>query len=116
VPSKDGFWIHEYPADGIIITSSSQEFGWASDEILDVLEDGTHRPISSGNLGGRTERFSESGFEAGGGEPRIVFALKVIGDDDYWKRIDATEYDRKTDEAKQKIRNRKNSNSEPRRG
>ena len=44
LPAKDGFRIHEYPADGIIITSSSQEFGWASDEMLDVLEGGTHRP------------------------------------------------------------------------
>ena len=104
LPTKDGFRVHDYPDDGVLITSSAQEFGWASDETLDVLKDGTFRRISSGNVVDRREHFSASGSQEGGGEPKIEYAFKVIGSVKYWDSIDATEYDRKKEEAVQKLK------------
>ena len=105
LPMKDGFRVYEYPADGILITSSSQpEDGWASDETLDVLQDGTYRRISAGNVEDRREHFAASGYQGGGGEPKIVSAFKVIGSVKYWNSIDAKEYDRKKDEAIRKLK------------
>jgi hypothetical protein len=109
---KDGYRLYEYPKDGILITSSKQEFGWASDETLDVLEDGTHRRISSGNVGDRREHFAASGSQKGGGEPKVEYCFKVIGSVNYWNGIDATEYDRKKDEAIRKLKRHGNQTSE----
>jgi len=53
LPVSDGYRIHEYGEDGILITSSKQEFVSASDEILDILKDGSHRRIGSGSAGDR---------------------------------------------------------------
>lgn len=112
LPMKDGYRVYEYPEDGILITSSKQEFGWGSDETLDVFPDGTHRRISSGNVGGRREHFAASGSQEGGGAPEIEYAFKVIGSVDYWSRVDATEYDRKREEAIRKLKGPQNDSEQ----
>lgn len=112
LPVRDGYRVYEYPEDGILITSSSLEYGWASDETIDVLGDGTHRRIPSGNVGDRREHFAASGTQQGGGEPKVEYAFKVIGSIDYWNRIDATEYDRKKEEAIRKLKASGDNNSE----
>lgn len=103
LPKKDGYRIYQYPEDGILITSSKMELGQASDETFDVLNDGTHRRVTPGNAGDRREHFSASGSQEGEGGPKIEYAFKVIGSAAYWNRIDATEYDRKKDEAIRKL-------------
>lgn len=112
LPVRDGYRVYEYPEDGILLTSSTPEYGWASDETLDVLDDGTHRRVSSGNVGDRREHFAASGSQKGGGELKIEYAFKVIGSVDYWNRIDASEYDRKKEEAIRKLKAARNKISE----
>ncbi|MCX8214715.1 MAG: hypothetical protein OTJ97_09495, partial [SAR202 cluster bacterium] len=107
LPLVDGFRVHEYPDDGILITSTEQEYGWASDETLDVLEDGTHRRLSTRHSGGRCERFSATGSQSGGDVVEIVYYFKALGSDEYWRNKDAREYDKKKEQAIDKIaRNR----------
>lgn len=105
---KDGYRVYEYPADGILITSSKPDYGSASEETLDVLQDGTYRKISYGNIAGRPEdrreHFAVSGSRDGGVQPKIEYYFKVIGSFKYWNSIDAKEYDRKKDEAIRKLK------------
>lgn len=109
LPIKDGFLVYEYPSDGIIITSSSQEFGSASDRTFELLENGTQRPLGAG---GRIERFAASGSQEGGGKPSISYSFKVIGTDSYWNAINSTEYERKQGEAIRKLEFQRNRQSE----
>ncbi len=104
LPAIDGFSIHKFPADGILITSSKQEFGWASDKTLDVLDGGSTRAIPYSLSGARVERFSATGTRSGAHIPTIRYAFKAIGSDAYWRNRNATEYDKKVDEAIAKIR------------
>ncbi len=113
LPTKDGFQIYQFPDDGIIITSSKQEFGWASDETLDVMQDGSYLRIPSRLSGGRCERFAATGSRTGFGEPEIKFFFMAVGSDEYWKAKGAREYDAKVDEAVQKIIRIRNQRSEP---
>jgi len=112
LPIEDGFRVHHYPDDGILITSTIQEFGWASDETLDVLKDGTFRRISSGNVADRREHFEASGSQEGGGDPKVEYVFKVIGSVKYFDSIDTTEYDRKLEEAIRKLKSLRKKNSE----
>jgi hypothetical protein len=107
LPLVDGFRIHDYPADGILITSSPPEFGWASDEVFDVLADGTYRDLLDkleSGVGARRERFSATGSYSGS---RIAGTLqyyyKAVGTEKYWKDRDGKEYDLKIDEAIEKL-------------
>ncbi|MGB0372925.1 MAG: DUF6843 domain-containing protein [Opitutales bacterium] len=111
LPLVDGFRVHEYPDDGILITSSEQEFGWASDEVLDVFEDGTRRRLPVCHSGGRCERFSATGTHLDVSATEIVFYYKAVGSDEYWEGRDAREYDRKREEAVSKIARTKQGNS-----
>jgi hypothetical protein len=112
LPMKDGYQVFEYPKDGILITSSQPEFGWAPDETLDVLPDGTYRQISSGNVADRRMHFGSFGSEKVGGVLKLAYAFRVIGSVKYWESIDATEYDRKIKEAKEKLAKLRTDNSE----
>jgi len=113
LPVSDGYRIHEYAEDGILITSSKQEFGSASDEILDVLKDDTHRRIGSGSAGDRRDHDTyTSGSLERDGEPNIGFAVKVIGSVDYWNGFVMTEYDRKLEEAIRKLESCRTQGSE----
>jgi len=112
LPLVDGFRVHKYPDDGILITSTEQEFGRASDETLDVLEDGTHRRLPTRHSGGRCERFSATGSQSGGGLTEIVYYFKAVGSDEYWEDKDGREYDKKTAEAIRKLTQTEQTNSE----
>jgi len=101
--NEDGFVICDFPDDGIIITSSKQEYGWAADELLDVLPDGSRRRIPSKGDGGRRERFSATGSTSGYGRATVVYRFTAIGSDAYWQGKDAKEHDRKIEEAFQKL-------------
>jgi len=79
LPTKDGFRVHGYPEDGILITSSAREIPQKSDETLQALKDGGFRRISSGEGGGRRERYSEFGSLESGGVPKFDYIYKVIG-------------------------------------
>ena len=103
LPSVDGFRVHRYPEDGVLITSSKQEFGWAADEILDVLPDGTTRRLSSGNIADRRVHFAGTGETARDGVPTIDYRYKAVGTVEFWKDKDAREWSSKADEAAQKL-------------
>jgi hypothetical protein len=111
LPIADGFIIHEYPNDGILITSSEQEFGWASDQVFDVLEDGTYRELKtdievSGGI--RSEHHSYTGSRSGKGiDGTIKYYFKTIGTEEYWEDRDAKEFDLKIDEAIKKLKSNK---------
>jgi hypothetical protein len=111
LPVRDGYRFYEYPEDGILITSTKQEYGRASVETFDVLADGTHRRITY-DVGDRQEHFAASGSQEGGGEPKIEYVFKVIGSVEYWDRIDATEYDRKKEQAVRKLKSNQSKKSE----
>ena len=104
LPTIDGLSIHRFPADGILITSSKQEFSWASDKIVDALDGGSNRAIPYSLSGERVERFSATGTRSGAGIPTIRYEFKAIGSDEYWSNRNAAEYDKKVDEAIAKIR------------
>jgi len=112
LPLVDGFRVHKYPADGILITSSGQEFGWASDETLDVLTDGTHRRLPTRHSGGRCERFSATGSQSRGGVTELEYYFKAVGSDEYWKDRDGAEYDKKVAEAISKLTHSRQKKSE----
>jgi hypothetical protein len=78
LPIRDGFQVHKYPEDGILITSSAWEVPRASDETLEVLKDGSLRRINSGDGAGRRERYSEFGSLEGGGHPKFDYIYKII--------------------------------------
>ena len=103
LPIEDGFRLHGYPDDGILITSSSQELGWAADETLDVAESGARTPIPTRHSGGRCERFGGTGSQMVDGLPPIDYYFKAIGGDAYWMDRDAKEYDKKAEEAMRKL-------------
>jgi|SRR5690625_69557 len=112
LPMKEGYRVFEYPQDGILITSSEPGFGWASDDIVDVLPDGSFRRISSGEASDRREHFAAFGSQEAVGEPTIDYGFKVIGSMDYWSGIDSVEYDRKKEDAIRKLRSLRTQNSE----
>lgn len=106
LPTIDGFRVHTYPDDGILITSSKQEFGWASDKILDVLDGGSNRVIPRKISGERVERDSATGTRSGQFVPPLLYYLSAIGSDRYWSNRNAIkEYDKKVEEALAKIKN-----------
>tara|TARA_B110000908_G_scaffold171445_1_gene234226 strand:+ start:744 stop:1250 length:507 start_codon:yes stop_codon:yes gene_type:complete len=109
LPLKDGFLVYAYPKDGILITSSPQEFGSASDRTFELLDDGTQRPLGTD---GRIERFAASGSQEGGGKPSMSYSFKVIGTDSYWNSINSKEYDKKQAEAIRKLESLRNRQSE----
>lgn len=103
LPVENGYLVCRYPSDGILITSSPIESGWAADQTFDVHSDGSWTPISTGNLTDRREHFAASGISHNKDEPKIESSFRVIGSVKYWEGIDATEYDRKTSEAVRKL-------------
>ena len=105
LPIEDSYIVCRYPLDGILITSSQMEYGWAADQTFDVQSDGSWSPISTGNTTDRREHFAASGTTHNKGEPKILSSFRVIGSVKYWEGIDATEYDRKTSDAVRKLIN-----------
>lgn len=103
LPIENGYLVCRYPSDGILITSTPMEFGWAADQTFDVHSDGSWSAISTGDLTDRREHFAASGTTHNKGEPRIESSFRVIGSVKYWEGIDATEYDRKTTDAVRKL-------------
>jgi hypothetical protein len=104
LPTKDGFQIHNYPEDGILITSSAREIPQASDETLEVLKDGSLRRINSGDGAGRRERYSEFGSLEAGGHPQFDYIYKIISSVHYTGDGNAVrERDRKHADAVRKL-------------
>lgn len=103
LPTEDEYLVCRYPSDGILITSSQREFGWAADQTFDVHSDGYWSPVRSGNTSDRREHFAASGTTQNEGEPKIESSFQVVGSVKYWEGIDATEYDRKRSEAVRKL-------------
>jgi len=97
LPVKEGFAIHEYPENGIIITSSSPVAGLGTGETIDSSLDGTKRILSTNEISGRRVLCysSDRWVEEEGSE--FIFHVQVIGDklndpnEGYEKIFDKTE-------------------------
>ena len=100
LPLKDGFLVLKYPKDGILITSSKQEFGWASDEILESSENGIPIPITLGTPGDRRKRSAGTGSWSNG-DIELEYAYKGIGTES--NDLGSSGVDRKIEEALQKL-------------
>jgi len=112
LPIENGYLVCRYPSDGILITSSQLQLGWAADQTFDVHNDGSWSPIRTGNIDDRREHFSASGTTHKDGEPKVISSFRVIGSVKYMNSIDATEYDRKTSAAVRKLLDLKQMKSE----
>ena len=112
LPAENGYIVCRYPSDGILITSSPMEFGWAADQTFDVHSDGSWTPISTGNMTDRREHFAASGYTQNEGEPKIESSFRVIGSVKFWEGIDATDYERKRSDAVRKLINLQKRQSE----
>ena len=78
LPIQDGSRVHEYPSDGILITSSTRSSdGRATDETLHVLGDGSLRPSSD------TIYFKMSEKGAAGAPPTVDYVIAVVGGGEY---------------------------------
>lgn len=102
LPVQEGFYIHRYPADGILITSSTQEFGSAKDEFLDFLPDGTYAPFQSSLKGPLFEATGSYGSSMDG-PAKIEYAAKLAGTKAFWANRSADEVQRAIAIARERI-------------
>lgn len=90
----------QYPADGILITSSSQCFGINADQAVESTS-------KVGDLGVRRVSKVEQ-YESWGTRERdgfkMPFLVKAIGSDAFWRLHNPADYAAKVDEAEQKLR------------
>ena len=103
LPEVDGFLVHKYPSDGILITSSEAEFGWAADDCQDLHGDKTRTPLPREVVGKRSEiggSFGEFGHEQ---YPSIEASIRVIGLPENWENSGEREY-KKAVEAMMKVK------------
>ena len=107
LPVENGYLLFEYPEDGIIITSSAISYGWASDQTLDALPDGTRHHFNNGHAKDRREHFAASGTHSTGGNVTLEYAFRVVGSQTYYQSIDASAYDAKVAEAEEKLQSLK---------
>ena len=90
----------EYPADGILITSSDQQFGLMADQVVETTARAGDDRIRKA---GKATTY-ETGGSVDRGGLRMTFLVKAIGSDAYWKSRNRTDYKAKLDEAEQKLR------------
>ena len=84
LPERDGFRVHAYPSDGILITSDPMPEGWASDEVVDILADGTEQLLgNSPSSSSRHIHFSASGSRSTQDLPEIEFLFLAIGKNEF---------------------------------
>jgi hypothetical protein len=90
----------QYPADGILITSSSQRFGQNADQAVESTS-------KVGDLGVRpaakVQQYESWGIRERDGI-KMPFLVKAVGSDAYWRSRNPADYAAKVDEAEQKLR------------
>lgn len=79
----NGYRIHSYPSDGILITSDQMDEGWARDQILDIYSDGTEKILEANEVVGRRVHFSATGSRSREGHPEIEYLLIAVGVDPF---------------------------------
>lgn len=104
LPIVDGYRVHRYPIDGVLITSSSMESGRGKDLVEDLLPNGDKQRLPGKFSTGRRERGSSTGSSAGFGLPTLTYLNIAIGTDEYWAKRDAREFEEKLEEARNKIK------------
>lgn len=104
LPVSDGYIVHRYPPDGILITSSSMEYGRGEVVVEDLLPDGDTRPLPGRLSTGRRERFAATGTSAGYGLVKLNYSFMAVGSDEFWADRNAQEYDSKLKEARKKLK------------
>ncbi len=94
----------QYPADGILITSSSQRFGINADQAVEST-------AKVGDLGVRrvakVQQYESWGIRESDGI-KMPFLVKAVGSDAFWRLRNPADYAAKVDEAKRKLRRESN--------
>lgn len=103
LPIVDGYIVHEYPASGIIVTSSPIDYGVATDETYEILEDGSRNYLPHAHKGQRIIKWSGTGTRSGKGGD-WEYSLMGVGSGQFWDKHDGREYDKKVDQAIKAIR------------
>ena len=101
LPENGRHQILRYPADGILITSSSPSFGLNADQIIETYDEG------SGAVAKKVAAWSR--HESGGTRTaadglRFSYLVKAVGSPEYWKARNVAAYRAKIDEAERKLR------------
>jgi len=101
LPIENGIVIHRYPADGILVTSSSDQYGsWHRQKI--EFEDTTepNRPTELKSSSGSIEREGV----------RMLYSLKVFGEGTHLEGVLPEEYVPALDKAFMRVQNRMGAN------
>jgi len=103
LPTEGGFRVHRFPADGILFTSSKNDFRPCTkpDEALEVMPDGSRHPLP----GGRHVAYRATGGYTGPGL-NVNYESAYIGDDTYLRTHGSDESDKQCQEAIRRIEDR----------
>jgi hypothetical protein len=101
-----------YPADGILITSSSQRFGVNADQAIESSSEGGDHGV---RRVGKVRQYESWGIRERDGI-RMPFLVKAVGSDAYWRSRDPADFAAKVDEAEQKLRRESNRGEQDGRG
>jgi hypothetical protein len=111
LPRVDGYIVHSYPEDGILITSDSMQYGWAPDLTEEILEDGSTRQLSESESGERNVLSKQSGSQSGPNTFDLVYSGRIIGDSKSITNLGPSVYEAKISEAVQKLESAKGEQS-----
>ena len=95
------YQILRYPADGVLITSSSLRFGLKADQVIGTYDE------KSGAIAQKPAAWSR--YETGGTRTaddglQFGYLVKAVGSPDYWRTRNVADYRTKIEEAERKLR------------